>query len=365
MRTHVCFALALLALASAAAAQDGTGGRSETSYISPDYIAVLPGYALPDRRRGTLRSGFTASGIYGYQFTDHFGVEANIQGSVFETGNTGGTDFYQWGATVDLTYSLFDRRKAPVTPFGLIGVGGMYQDVVPQTQSAGTFAPDAGIGLVTQPLYHGIRVRVEGRYLHDFYHYLGHYGFNDYRTLLGVEIPLGRVIERSVQAPSAPVEVKEVIKEVPRPWVDSDGDGVDDEHDLCPGTPKGLKVDAHGCVIPGQEIALNGVSFEFNKATLTANAETILDTVAPAFTGQPTLKVEIAGHTDGVGGAAANLKLSQRRAEAVRRYLISRGAKPEQLIARGYGKSRPLIKPERTAADRERNRRVEFHVLEK
>ncbi len=163
---------------------------------------------------------------------------------------------------------------------------------------------------------------------------------------MGIEIPLGRVIERVIEIP-APVQpvVEPVVKEVPRPWIDSDGDGVDDEHDLCPNTPKGLKVDAHGCVIAGQQIELTGVTFEFNKDRLTTNAQTILDTVTPAFLGQPTLKVEIAGHTDGVGSAAANLKLSQKRAEAVREYLISRGAKPEQLQARGYGKTEPLIKP--------------------
>jgi OOP family OmpA-OmpF porin len=189
-------------------------------------------------------------------------------------------------------------------------------------------------------------------------------GQNDFRILAGVEVPLGHV--RVVQAPpEVRVEVKEVIKEVPRPWIDTDGDGVDDEHDLCPNTPKGLKVDATGCVIAGQQIVLNGVVFEFNKTRLVVNAQTILDTLAPAFLGQPSLKVEIAGHTDSIGSVEANQKLSQGRAEAVREYLISKGAKPEQLTAKGYGKSEPLITPEVTSEDRERNRRVEFRVLEK
>jgi OOP family OmpA-OmpF porin len=87
--------------------------------------------------------------------------------------------------------------------------------------------------------------------------------------------------------------------------------------------------------------------------------------VVPAFTGQPSLQVEIGGHTDSVGSVGYNQGLSQRRAEAVRQYLISQGAKPEQIVAKGYGKSQLLINPEKTSDDRELNRRVEFKVVGK
>ena len=357
-------AAAMLAMFSAAAsAQDvAPTVRTQEGLISNDYIAILPGYAVPDSKRGTQRNGFTNSFIYGNQFSEHFSLEGQIQGSIFETGRNHGTDFYQWGGSVDLAYSLFDRRKALITPFVLAGVGAVYDDVYPQSDHGTGFLAEAGLGFVTKSLYDGVKLRGEARYNHDFIHD----GYNDYRFTVGIEIPLGRVIERVIEIP-APVQpvVEPVVKEVPRPWIDSDGDGVDDEHDLCPNTPKGLKVDAHGCVIPGQQIELNGVTFEFNKARLSANAQTILDTIAPAFIGQPGLRVEIAGHTDSIGSASANLTLSQKRAEAVRAYLIAKGAKPDQLRAKGYGKTEPLISPERTADDRERNRRVEFRVLDK
>jgi len=304
----------VLAMYSAAAAaqdvQDAPSVRTEVGTISNDYIAILPGYAIPDKRRGLQRNGFTTSFIFGNQFGDHWSVEGQGQGSIFEAKQNQGPDFYQWGGSVDLVYSLFDRRKAVLTPFLLVGGGALYDDVLPQADRGTGALAEAGLGVVTESLYDGLRLRLEGRYNHDFIHD----GFNDYRATLGIEIPLGRVIERVVEVPApAPAPVVEtVIKEVPvpRPWIDSDGDGVDDEHDLCPNTPKGLKVDAHGCVIPGQQIELNGVTFEFNKARLSANAQTILDTIAPAFPGQPTLKVEIAGHTDSIGSAAANLTLS-------------------------------------------------------
>ncbi len=356
-------AAAVLAMVSTgASAQDVvTGVRVQEWLSSNDYIAILPGYAIPSKNRGLQRNGFTTSFIFGNQFYGHFSIEGQFQGSVFEAKQNLGPDFFQWGGSADLVYSLFDRRQAPlITPFVLAGVGSVYDDVLPKSDSGAGFLAEAGAGIVTRSLFDGIKIRAEGRYNHDFLHD----GYNDYRATIGIEIPLGRVIDRVVEVPApAPPAMEQVIKEVPRPWIDSDGDGVDDEHDLCPNTPHGLKVDAHGCVIPGQQIELNGVTFEFNKDRLTTNAQTILDTLAPAFPGQPSLKVEIAGHTDSIGGAEYNLRLSQKRAEAVRAYLIGRGAKPEQLQAKGYGKTEPLISPEKTAEDRERNRRVEFRVL--
>ena len=354
-------AVAVTAMSFGASAQEGSTVRTTESLLSRDYVSILPGYFIPDRGYGAQRNGFTMSVLYGNQFSEHWSLEGNIFGSTLETGKLHGTDYYQYGGTVDAAYGLFDRTKAPVTPFVLAGIGAEYNDMFPQDRSRTSFVADGGIGFVTKSLYDGIKIRAEGRYLHNFFEG----GQNDYRLSFGIEIPLGRVIDRIIEVPTpTPAAITE-IKEVPRPWVDSDGDGVDDEHDDCPNTPHGLKVDAHGCVIPGQSIELNGVTFDFNRARLTTNAQTILNTITPAFIGQPSLKVEIAGHTDSIGTAAANLKLSQARAEAVRAYLISRGAKPQQLVAKGYGKSQPLITPEKTADDRERNRRVEFRVLGK
>ncbi|MDR3418315.1 MAG: OmpA family protein [Nevskia sp.] len=362
---HFASAIApvLIAAACAAQADDAADSqdRSKLSYSSNDYIAILPGYALPDKKRGTERSGFTISALYGYQLDPHFSVEGGVQGSVFDTGVSGGTDFYQSGANLDLVFGFTDRRTAPVTPYVLLGIAGLYNDVYPQHNDGVSFAGEAGLGLVSTSLYHGVRLRAEGRYVHDTFQS----GYNDFRALLGVEIPLGRVVERPLQAQGDQVQVREVVKEVPRPWVDSDGDGVDDEHDLCPNTPKGLRVDAHGCPLPGQTIELRGVNFEFNSARLTANAMTILDGVVPAFVGEPSLQVEVGGHTDGKGKASYNLKLSQKRAESVRAYLVSKGAKPEQLVAKGYGKTQPVVTPEKSDADRELNRRVEFKILQK
>jgi OmpA-OmpF porin, OOP family len=328
----------------------------------PDYVSVLPGYALPSKAYETTGSGFTISGIYGYQFEPHWSLEANVQGSVFETGLDKGTDFYQNGFTGDLVYLFRDRHIGLFTPFALVGAGAVYDDFWPHTRAGTAFIGDGGLGLVTQPLFaNGLRLRIDARYVYDT-HLGGHGGE---RVLAGIDIPLGRIEHQVIYLPGKPEireVVREVIKEVPRPWKDSDGDGVDDDHDLCPDTPKGLRVDAHGCVIEDQTVALNGVTFDFNKARLTPNAMVILDGTARAFIGQPSLKAEVAGHTDSIGSAAANQKLSQLRAEAVRNYLIAKGVRTQQLSAKGYGKSQMLINPESGEQDRERNRRVELRV---
>lgn len=142
---------------------------------------------------------------------------------------------------------------------------------------------------------------------------------------------------------------------------DSDGDGVYDGLDACPGTPKGTPVDTRGCELP-QTIELQGVNFQVNTATLTADSREVLDRMAAALRANPRLKAEVAGHTDNTGDPAYNNRLSQRRAEAVREYLISRGVAAENLTARGYGPQRPIAS-NATREGRARNRRVELLLV--
>jgi OOP family OmpA-OmpF porin len=324
-----------------------------------DYIAILPGYVFPDRSLGTEGQGFTMSVLYGRPLSSHLIMEFNVAGSIFETGTRAGTDYYQRSTSASLVYAFANSPDAALTPFLVGGIGAAYDDLFPNSRDGFSFLANAGAGVVTRPLLGDrLRLRFEARYVFDS----KEGGHSEPQVSLGLQIPLGRPARVEYRAVKE-VEVREVVREVPRPWVDSDGDGVDDQHDLCPGTPPGMRVDAHGCAIADQTVELHGVTFEFNKARLTPNAETVLDVVAKAFLGQPGLKVEIGGYTDSIGSVAANLLLSQRRAESVRNYLIHRGARPEQLTARGYGKSRLLIDPETNDQDRERNRRVELRVV--
>lgn len=124
--------------------------------------------------------------------------------------------------------------------------------------------------------------------------------------------------------------------------------------------PAGFKVDAN-CHIIDQTVIVRAVDFEFNSVRLTAPAQRTLDQVASALAAQPELKVEIQGYADSTGSDAYNLKLSQRRAEAVEAYVISKGVDPSTLTAHGYGNSQPLASND-TAEGRAQNRRVSFEV---
>ncbi len=120
-------------------------------------------------------------------------------------------------------------------------------------------------------------------------------------------------------------------------------------------------MDSVGCPIKGN-ITLEGVNFAFNKADLTADSRPILDAVAEGLKKHPRVKVELQGHTDSVGKPAYNLKLSQRRAESARSYLISDGVAEDQLVAKGYGETQPVTS-NKTDDGRAKNRRVVMYVL--
>ncbi|NLJ83142.1 MAG: OmpA family protein [Bacteroidales bacterium] len=113
----------------------------------------------------------------------------------------------------------------------------------------------------------------------------------------------------------------------------------------------------------GKEIVLNNIFFEFNKATLLPESMSELDNVYKLLVDNPDIKVEISGHTDNVGSAAYNKKLSQERANSVVNYLIKKGIKNERLIAVGYGFDKPIA-PNTTEEGRQKNRRTEFKVIE-
>jgi len=160
--------------------------------------------------------------------------------------------------------------------------------------------------------------------------------------------------------------------------IDSDGDGVCDGRDRCPGTPSGTKVDKDGCPVVEREkqlemelldtgrIRISNINFDHDQSTIRPDAHAVLDTVGRVLTKWPGLEIDIHGHTDSQGSEAYNHELSGRRAEAVRAYLLEHFPqfKPAQLRARGFGESQPLV-PNVSAATMQLNRRVEFVVLNK
>lgn len=143
--------------------------------------------------------------------------------------------------------------------------------------------------------------------------------------------------------------------------LDSDGDGVVDSKDACPGTPKGTKVDAKGCEIKPRAISLSGIYFRHDSAELKDESIAVLNATAQTLKANPGVSVEIAGHTDSQGDAGYNQNLSDRRANAVRDYLISQGVNGSRLTAAGYGEKQPVA-DNNSADGRAKNRRVELRI---
>jgi OmpA-OmpF porin, OOP family len=163
------------------------------------------------------------------------------------------------------------------------------------------------------------------------------------------------------QCPGTPPGTKVDDKGCPIATQDSDGDGVPDSADQCPDTPTGAKVDAQGCAVE-QTLVHQDVNFESGSAVLTGQATHVLDSIAAGLRGQKNMFLEIDGYTDNTSTAKFNLALSQQRAESVKQYLIGQGIDATRLSTQGFGETQPLA-PNNTEEGRAQNRRVEFKIL--
>lgn len=150
---------------------------------------------------------------------------------------------------------------------------------------------------------------------------------------------------------------KRAPKPAPKPVVkplDSDGDGVTNDKDQCPNTPKGATVDARGCWTYAAEVL-----FGFDSTEINSNAYPMLNEAVVILKKNPKLKVEVDGHTDSTGPATYNMTLSERRAKAVMKYFVDNGVNTAQLTVKGYGLTQPAASND-TKEGRAKNRRVEL-----
>jgi outer membrane protein OmpA-like peptidoglycan-associated protein len=112
----------------------------------------------------------------------------------------------------------------------------------------------------------------------------------------------------------------------------------------------------------GASAILKNIFFDFNKFEVKDKSFTELDKVIRFLTENPTIRIEISGHTDNAGTPAYNLQLSQKRSQAVAQYLVEHGIVVTRLVQKGYGADKP-IKPNDTEDNRQINRRIEFRVV--
>jgi OOP family OmpA-OmpF porin len=138
---------------------------------------------------------------------------------------------------------------------------------------------------------------------------------------------------------------------------DSDMDGVYDYMDDCPDTPVGVPVNERGCPLT----AASMVYFDFDKWNIKSAYYRTLDDFAAYLNDNPGARAEIAGHTDSTGTESYNMGLSERRANAVKQYLLRKGVDGYRITTVGYGYSRP-IGSNKTSAGRAQNRRAELRA---
>jgi OmpA-OmpF porin, OOP family len=144
------------------------------------------------------------------------------------------------------------------------------------------------------------------------------------------------------------------------PVPDTDGDGVNDEEDKCP-TEKGLP-ENFGCPrLEDYKFDARKVQFVTGSAQLTKAAMTELDKGAQILKAHAAINISIEGHTDNTGTPPGNQKLSEKRAAAVKNYLVKKGVDANRMSTSGYGQTKPVA-DNTTSAGRAANRRVEFKI---
>lgn len=351
MRIRTCtgLACALILTATSGHAADETGKW----YLNPQY-----GYTWLDDARSTDDDYHWALGI-GKHLSEHWSLELNGLMGDFDVPLVNG-ELDQQAFSLDAL--IVFARASSVSPYITFGAGYIEHDYGSGIKFDGPLA-QAGLGLMIDVGQNAAKtfvfqLRPEAKVRYDWADTPLHDDFHDYLVNLGFAFNFGP----PPYQPPPPVVAPPPPPPPPPPPADSDGDGVLDNVDQCPGTPRGTAVDAVGCPRKGS-VTLHGVTFEFNSATLTPASRPILDEVAADLKKHPRLKVELQGHTDSVGADAYNLKLSQRRADSVMEYLQSQGVSSSQLTAKGYGETQPIA-DNKLEGGRAENRRVVMSVTD-
>jgi outer membrane protein OmpA-like peptidoglycan-associated protein len=152
------------------------------------------------------------------------------------------------------------------------------------------------------------------------------------------------------------------------PWPDTDGDGVLDKDDKCPNEAGEVALDGCPRQAPSEAVmkTLNDyaktILFDTGRASIKGDSEQVVDNIVAILKEYPNSRFSIDGHTDSTGSARTNQLLSERRANAVRDYLIANGIAADRLEAKGYGEDKPIA-DNKTSTGRKNNRRVEVVLL--
>lgn len=377
---RAALALAGLVAASAATAAQDTSSRGS-------YFGVGLGHISPDGGARDAEEGFGAQLLFGWELGRYFNAELATHFLTLEDSERAPDllDFFRGddgrGSTsrLGLGGDLLWVPREGWSPFLLAGVGAAYNKGDPNDKSGVDLFMNFGVGVLSGPLgSYGLRLRAEWRHVRDGYVDKP----RDKYLFVGINFPLrssggtssspspaGRnppPAPRGTSTP-APVTPPAVVAEAPPalpplPQVDDDGDGIFNAQDRCPATLMGLRVDQYGCAMEGAIANLVGVRFVTGSARMDPASTPAMFRVVAALEGQPSMRVELRGHTDAVGSEVANLQLSEQRAAAIARFLEGEGIEEWRISVTGFGASRPIA-DNATEQGRELNRRVEMRVI--
>lgn len=255
-----------------------------------------------------------------------------------------------------------------VTPFAKAGIGYEWYTNTHPNDFDGMLL-DAGLGLKAE-ITKRIAFKLEGLYMYKMNRNGAADGSNgevhNVAALAGLTFSFD---EKAAPAPIVSEEAAPESKPEPKPAVvpapapkaeapiDSDGDGVFDPQDKCPGTPKGFKVDAEGCPLK----ATLHLNFATNSDKVDAAGTAKVNEFASFLKDSPAYKANIVGHTDSTASDAYNQKLSEKRAAKVKSMLIEDGVDASRLTSEGMGEKMPIAS-NKTKAGRAENRRIEVEL---
>lgn len=292
------------------------GGSSDWDQWSASAMAQ---YVFADEDRFDIDDGTGMRFAVGHPLTESLVAEAAVFGNTLDRDQRSGKD-WQYKLGVDALYRV---HEGAVTPYVIGGVGGMFNDYAVDTDTA-PYA-NAGLGVEIPVWEKRLSLRAEARYSVDWADDArGNAPYGDGRFFVGVSIPLfGEPETPEPVTHTRVVERERVVEEIP---------------DMQP---------------------LDGVTFEFDSATLTPNARTVLQRIVRDLEYHSDVTVQIRGHTDSIGSAEYNRQLSQDRADAVKEFLVEQGIDADRITTKGFGYSKPVASND-TEKGRQINRRIEM-----
>jgi OOP family OmpA-OmpF porin len=333
-------ALLVLALAAPAIA---AAGDADHWYLTPEIGGISPDY-----KRALQDDNWLFGLAFGREINQYFNLELNTEADRLTYHHRPG-DFYTYSATLDALAIL--NREGTVAPYLRLGAG-VLRNTPNDAPNQTHFGTDAGVGTYlnlwrSEDETATFSLRPEIKVLWDEPGRGQH--LNDYIATLGFQYAFGG-------QPVAPPQAAAPPPPPPPPPAAAQPAPPQAAQPAPPPPPPPVQVPTKGSV------TLTGVTFAYDSARLTDSSSPVLNGVATGLKQHPHLKVQLQGYTDSTGTVAYNMRLSRRRADAVREYLVGDGVDPSQLSTRGFGPEHPVAS-NRTADGRSQNRRVVLEVL--